>query len=144
MYYKVMASFLSQKFNVRSLAVQGELLARQYYEVRGYSIIAANLTNSKGKRISEIDFVALGPGSIHFVEVKTRRSKTDRFGGGRYAVDYFKQKKLRKFVYFFLLKHPFHRDLRPQIDICLVEANSLDKADFSVTILPNAVTDSTR
>lgn len=138
-----MASFLSQKFNPSSLAARGELLARQHYQRRGWRILGSNLFNGRGKRIGEIDFVALQPGIICFVEVKTRShaSDRDRFGGARYAVGRSKQRKLRKLAQLFLLRYPQYRSLRPQIDVCLVEACGLDKKHFSVTIIPHAVND---
>ncbi len=141
MYVEYMASFLSQKFNVSSLAAAGEEAARQEYIRRGYRILASNVTNARGKRIGEIDFIALGAGSINFVEVKTRSRTADRFGGARHAVSYFKQKKLAKIAKLFLLKYAEYRYLRPQIDVCLVEPHQLDKGRFSVTILLHAVSD---
>jgi putative endonuclease len=134
-----MASFSSQRFNPSSLASRGELLARQYYESQGWGILAINLFNRQGKRVSEIDFIAINHERLCFVEVKTRSRKMDRFGGVRQAVDNFKQRKLRKLAYLFLLRRPSYRQLTPQIDVCLVEANELDKSGFSVTIIPHAV-----
>jgi putative endonuclease len=139
-----MALFSSQKFNNQSLASRGEAAARHDYERRGCRILARNLINIRGKRIGEIDFIALRNESIHFVEVKTRSSPVDRFGGARYSVPLSKQKKLLKIVKLFLLKYPPYRSLRPQIDICLVWAETLDKGRFSVIIIPHAVDDLSR
>jgi len=136
-----MASFLSQKFAGNSLGAYGESIAQAHYRKLGYRILATNLFNSRGKRISEIDFIATFAQAIHFVEVKTRRVQVCRFGSGRDAVDIFKQQKLLKLVYLFLLKHPYYQSFRPQIDVCLVELSGLDKAQFSVTIVPHAVGD---
>ena len=136
-----MASFLSQKFASGSLGAYGESLAQAHYCKLGCRILATNLFNSRGKRISEIDFIATLDHAIHFVEVKTRRNSVGRFGSGREAVDAFKQRKLLKLVYLFLLKHPYYQSFRPQIDVCLVEVSSLDKTRFSVTIVPHAVGD---
>jgi Holliday junction resolvase-like predicted endonuclease len=137
-----MASFLSQKFKPGSLGSQGESLAQAHYRKLSYRIIATNLFNSQGKRISEIDFIATISSTIHFVEVKTRRlGHTSRFGTGRDAVDIFKQRKLLRLVYLFLAKHPYYQQFQPQIDVCLVEVSSLDNSQFSVTIIPHAVSD---
>ncbi len=137
-----MASFLSQKFNPGSLASQGEIWAQKHYKKLGAHIVATNLFNSRGKRISEIDFIAtLGP-TLHFVEVKTRRmDRSGRFGSGRDAVDVFKQRKLLRLISLFLVKHPSFRQYQPQIDVCLVELSDLDSAEFCVTIVPHAVSD---
>jgi Holliday junction resolvase-like predicted endonuclease len=123
------------------IGVRGELIAQEEYKKRGYKIFASNVFNRKGKRAGEIDFIAIAKDHIAFVEVKTRSSTTDRFGGGRFAVSYFKQQKLLKIVKMFLLRHAEFRKLRPQIDVCLVEPNKLDKTAFSVTIIPNTVMD---
>jgi len=139
-----MAAFSSQKFNSESLAAKGELAAQAQYEAQGYYILARNVFNSRGKRRGEIDFIALGQNAICFVEVKTRRSKLDRFGGARYSVGFAKQKKLLKLAKLFLLAHPAYRHLQPRIDVCLVEVSAgsmLDKSQFSVIIIAHAVND---
>ena len=136
-----MALFLSQKFNPRSLASRGEELARLHYRWHGWQIVAQNLANARGKRLGEIDFIALQGKVVRFVEVKTRRSAVDRFGGARFAVPAAKQKKLLKLIKWFLARHPSYQSFRPQIDVCLVEQVSLDKNRFHVTIIPHAVGD---
>jgi len=123
------------------IGTKGELIAQKEYKKRGYKIVGANVFNRTGKRAGEIDFIALAKDHIVFVEVKTRSKSIDRFGGARQAVDIYKQRKLRKIVQLFLLKHPQFRNLRPQIDVCLVESLGLDKNEFSVTIIPNTVMD---
>ena len=137
-----MAAFSSQKFNQDTLAAQGERLAQEHYRKLGFHLLATNLFNSRGKRIGEIDFIATFGQAIHFVEVKTRQAgRPSPFGSAREAVDIYKQRKLRKLVYWFLLKHPYYQTFRPQIDVCLVEVSHLDKTQYSVTIILHAVGD---
>ncbi len=136
-----MAFLKSQKFKPASLAARGELVAQAHYKNRGYKIFGQNIINSRGKRISELDFVAYNDSLIRFVEVKTRVASTDRFGGGRHAVDFYKQRKLIKMAKYFLLTNPYFRQLSPCIDIALVQLANLDNDQFCVTILPNAVID---
>lgn len=134
-------AFLSQNFDDQSLAAKGERAARHFYRQRGWQILGRNIFNNQGKRAGEIDFIAVQSEVICFVEVKTRRREENRFGSGWDAVDYFKQKKLLKIVQLFLVKYPAYRELRPQIDVCLVQVPALDNLSYFVTIIPNAVSD---
>jgi Holliday junction resolvase-like predicted endonuclease len=136
-----MAGFSSQKFDLSSLGYLGEQAAQGEYRKRGLRIVVANLFNSRGRRMGEIDFIALGNQTIYFVEVKTRTKLIDRFGGACQAVGALKQRRLLKLAKLFLLQHPQFRHLRPQIDVCVVIPINLDKRQFSVTILANVVTD---
>lgn len=65
---------------------QGELLACEYLEKKGYRIVVQNFRSGKG----EIDLIAWAPeGALVFIEVKTRA--LDNFGGPEEAVDRKKQ-----------------------------------------------------
>lgn len=125
----------------KTLGQLGEMEAQQEYKSRGYEILAANFFNRKGKRLGEVDFVARGKSTIIFVEVKTRTANTSRFGTGAEAVDFFKQRKLLKAVKLFLQSHQEYANLQPQIDVCLVEQNPVDKGLKCVKIISNAVED---
>lgn len=50
-----------------------EFLARMFFRLKGYSIIAQNHQTGKGTHAGEIDFVAKKGKTIVFVEVKKRR-----------------------------------------------------------------------
>ena len=125
----------------KTLGQLGEEAAQKEYKIRGYEILAANFFNRKGKRMGEVDFIAKNQDSLVFVEVKTRGSAPSRFGTGAEAVDFYKQKKLLKAVKLFLLEHPEFRALRPQIDVCVMEANAFDKSLKCAKIITNAVED---
>ena len=140
-------------------------MAQEEYKKSGYKIIAANFFNKKGLRLGEIDFIAINTKKIIFAEVKTRSSTSGRFGSGAEAVNTFKQIKILKAVKIFLQKNPQYVPLQPQIDVCLVEpsqldpvrngggsanfkgkitqsvSNGVDKNEYSVKILMNAVDD---
>ncbi len=145
----------------KTLGQIGEEIAQIEYKHRGYSVIAANFFNRKGKRLGEVDFIAAGSGRVIFVEVKTRSTEADFHGTAAESVDRYKQAKLLKAIKIFLLKEPEYRMLQPQIDVAVIILNdmgqlepvkvegqrkyvvkgSLDKLDKSVTIIPNAVED---
>lgn len=143
----------------KTLGQIGEELAQEEYKKSGYEIIAANFFNQKGLRLGEVDFIAKNSRQIIFVEVKTRRSGTPKFGTGAEAVNMFKQQKILKAVKVFLLKNKEYLKLQPQIDVCEINYNQpgpvksaeggvasqqfdrVDKPLYSVTIIPNAVED---
>ncbi len=75
------------------------------------------------------------------MEVKTRNSSTNKFGGGAESVNAFKQIKILKAVKIFLQKNPKYLNLQPQIDVCLINMSNLDKQGYSAIIIPNAVED---
>jgi putative endonuclease len=124
-----------------SLGQWGEQLAQAEYKKQGYQVIAAHVFNRRGKQVGEIDFIALSNRVIVFVEVKTRSAPDGQFGGALAAVDVGKQQRLVKAAKLYLVRHPEHRSLRPQIDVCVVLASDLDNSQPSVTIFSNAVED---
>lgn len=119
----------------------GEEIARKEYRKRGYKILDRNVFNRRGKQAGELDFIALNPRQIVFVEVKTRTSDYSRFGKPAEAVNIFKQRKLLRAAKIFLLTHPEFENLPPSIDVCLVKMETLDTSLFSVKIISNAVED---
>ncbi len=133
--------FKSQASRLNNLGQFGEDLAKAEYRKLGCKIVAENFFNKKGLRLGEIDFIAADKNRIIFVEVKTRKTGSDKFGGGAEAVNRFKQIKILKAVKVFLQSHPKYQSLRPQIDVCLVKINGVDKAGKAVIIIPNAVED---
>lgn len=119
----------------------GEELAQKEYKQRGYKVIAANFFNQKGLRLGEIDFIAADKNRIIFVEVKTRKIGSDKFGSGAEAVNQFKQLKILKAVKIFLQKNPKYLKFQPQIDVCLLEFSEVDKSFKPAKIIANAVED---
>jgi len=137
-----MLNWLKQKpEKPKSLGQLGEELAQVEYKKRGFQIIAKNEYNKKGKRLGEIDFIAKNKQSIVFVEVKTRTAGTDKFGKGVESVNIYKQQKLLRAVKMYFLRKPKMLELKPQIDVCLMEYNEFDKIFKPAIIIPNAVED---
>ncbi len=155
-----MSWLFTKKPEARTLGQIGEEFAQRYYEQLGFTIVAKNEYNKKGKQLGEIDFIAKNKEQIVFVEVKTRQRPEGRFGSGEEAVNGFKQAKILKAVKIFLLKHAEYAAHSPRIDVCVVLAGSLaglrqisvsppkyvldtllDKLPFSVKLVVNAVED---
>ncbi len=132
---------VSGKMAGQTLGQLGEEFAQKEYQNRGFKIIAANEFNRKGKRLGEIDFIAADKKKIVFVEVKTRSLAGSKFGQAAEAVNIFKQHKILKAVKIFLLKNTQYRSLRPQIDVCVLEFEPVDKIFRPAKILANAVED---
>ena len=78
---------------------------------------------------------------IIFVEVKTRKLETGKFGSGAEAVNHFKQIKILKAVKVFLQKNPKYAEFQPQIDVAVVNLKDVDSSPESVIIIANAVED---
>lgn len=155
-----MLGFFTKKPEELTLGQIGEEFAQRYYEQLGFTIVAKNEYNKKGKQLGEIDFIAKNKEQIVFVEVKTRQRPEGRFGSGEEAVNNFKQIKILKAVKIFLLKHTEYAAHSPRIDVCVVLAENLsglrqvsvsplkyvleaklDKLPFSVKLVVNAVED---
>ncbi len=124
-----------------NLGAAGELLAQEEYKRSGFRIVGQNVFNHKGKQLGEIDFIATRDKVLCFVEVKTRQTNEDKFGGGLEAVNFFKQTKILRAVKLYLVSHPEFQNFKPQIDVCVVELEGLDKSPKSVRIISNAVED---
>lgn len=116
----------------------GEQIAKDYFEFRGYRIIAIREFNHRGKRVGEIDCIAIKDQHIHFIEVKTRQVGRGSFGLA--SIDYFKRRKLVAAITRYLYRHPEFSNLQLHIDVCVVELY-LDNQPKSVTIISDAVAD---
>lgn len=141
-----MFNFLKPKVKVaekpKSLGQLGEEFAQQVYKEKGYEILGANVFNKKGLRKGEIDFIAKNKTEIVFVEVKTRANvETGKFGSAAESVNLFKQAKFLRAVKLYLLGNPQYQDLRPRIDVCLIESNNIDNSLKCAKIITNAVED---
>lgn len=124
-----------------TLGQLGEKWAQEEYKKRGYTIVTANEYNKRGKRAGEIDFIAKNNLKIVFVEVKTRTAGVSKYGSGAESVNLFKKIKLLKAVKMFLARNSRYQEFRPQIDVCVLEVEDVDKSLYSVTILENVVED---
>lgn len=85
--------------NDMSIGIQGEEIAANYLENKGFSVIDRNFKC----RMGEIDIVACEKRTLVFVEVKTRRSL--RYGLPCEAVTKSKQHHIRKAASFYAAKN---------------------------------------
>lgn len=76
--------------NHKAFGDQGEALAKQYLEDKGYKILQENYRT----KIGEIDLIVTKEHQLVFVEVKTRRSRN--YGKGFEAVNFKKQQTLQR------------------------------------------------
>lgn len=97
----------------KAAGVRGETLAARHLEAQGYRIVERNYRCAHG----EIDLVATAGEYVVFVEVKTRRGRTDYHPV--LAVDARKQAKLRNLGSFYLAEHP-EMHLQPRFDVIAV------------------------
>ncbi|MBW2614211.1 MAG: YraN family protein [Deltaproteobacteria bacterium] len=74
----------------------GESVAVQYLKKQGYKIIEKNYRT----KVGEIDIIAKEKGSLVFVEVKTRRSRS--FGSPKWAITPQKKRNLSKAALYYL------------------------------------------
>jgi putative endonuclease len=77
----------------------GENEAARWYLSHGYEVVARNWRCPQG----EIDLVVSSPGVVVFCEVKARASA--EFGGPQAAVDWRKQRQLRRLATLWLADH---------------------------------------
>jgi len=97
----------------------GEQLACDYLRRQGYNIIKRNYQAS----YKEIDIVAQKRNILVFVEVKTRTTTT--YGDGIEAVDYFKQRSLKKGIGYFLGHESIeHKDVRADLITIYIDRKS--------------------
>ena len=108
---------------------EGESLAEQFLQNRGYRILARNVRSPSG----ELDLIAEDGDALVFIEVKSRR--TNAFGGTRYAVDPRKQSRIVKQAAQYLARHRIYgRSCR--FDVVLLRA-SADR-DPAIELIQNA------
>ncbi len=81
---------MERGFDPRRLGADGERVAAEWYEARGYTVLARNWRCSDG----ELDLIVATGSTVVFCEVKTRSS--DRFGTPFDAVGPAKQRRLRR------------------------------------------------
>lgn len=96
--------------NRKTVGNMGENLAKTILEYKGYVILETNYKCKMG----EIDIIAKKGSLISFIEVKTRL--TDAYGMGREAVNFSKQKHIKKTAEYYLM----------------MSKNKYDECDFEV------------
>src|SRR5687767_13813196 len=100
----------------------GEELANKYLVDLGYEILERNWRYSR----FELDVVALKEDTLHFIEVKTR--KTTEFGLPEEAVDEIKISCLVEAGEEFLYQHPEWRKV--QFDVLSICLNPYDEIEY--------------
>jgi putative endonuclease len=115
----------------------GEALVRSLYQNRGFVLAVANFYNSRGKRIGEIDLIAIKGHHLHFIEVKSRSSNL--FGTGAEAVTQLKKIKLLKVIKLFLAQNQQFNNYNLHIDVVVVEFNYIDKQPKRIKIYSDAI-----
>lgn len=103
-----------------SIGSYGEKLAANHLLYKGYRILKKNYRTKFG----EIDLIAQNRQTLVFCEVKTRISNS--FGGPLEAVNYYKQKKLKKLADFYLAAYEID-DLDVRFDVIAVEIDKTNK-----------------
>jgi putative endonuclease len=118
------------------LGSMGEGLAEQEYRKLGFEVIGKNVRVYGNKQIGEIDLIVGKNNELVFVEVKTRRS--EKFGTGAEAVDYFKQRKLVQAIKTFLHRNPRFDGWDWRADVVQVD---IDNVQNPAIILENVIED---
>ena len=96
----------------------------------GYNILETNYRN----RLGEIDIIAKDRGTIAFVEVKARKSKT--YGNPKWAITPKKQRKI-SMVALSYLKSTRQIQAKARFDVVTVTLNSEDTAS-TIDVIKNA------
>ena len=106
---------------------EGESMARQYLEEKGYAILETNFR--KGKH--EVDIIAYKEGVIVFVEVKTRSEL--EYGNPEEFVSLKQQRDYVRLADNYIIDH--NREEEARFDIIAVEKKG---SDYQITHLENA------
>ena len=115
----------------------GEQKVLEIYQMHGFEIIAKNFFNRKGRRLGEIDIVAVRNKHIHFIEVKTRTSSG--FSAPVEALTKSKISRLYRIISLFLLLNPQYQNHQPHIDLATVELSQFDKPSQRVKIYSDVI-----
>jgi putative endonuclease len=85
----------------------GEKIASHYLKQRGYEIIDKNFKNDLGRRVGEIDLIAVKERVLIFVEVKTQRQKEGHVMLPEQQITRTKLHKLNKIAQLYIRKHGY-------------------------------------
>lgn len=91
-----MGILLAKKQAALKTGQLGEQLASDFLLKRGYEILERNLKNNTGRRMGEIDIVALKENELVFVEVKTIMESAHYFSLPEQNINASKMRKLAK------------------------------------------------
>lgn len=116
----------------KQLGSKGESLVADKLQQDGYTLLAQNYTTRTG----EIDVIAMKNEVIAFVEVKLRRSQYFQLSQ---VIVPSKQRKIIKTAKLFIARNNFGAKSY-RFDVALVEKQPT--ADFEITYIPNAFTES--
>jgi putative endonuclease len=100
----------------RRLGIDGEDVAARWYERQGYRVVDRNWRCREG----EIDIVACRGRELVVCEVKTRSSS--RFGSGAEAVDWRKQRTIRRVTSVYLSRRQGRAPVGIRFDVAVVTA----------------------
>lgn len=107
-----------------------ELLAAEFLENQGYTIIERNYRNS----IGEIDLIARDKETLVFAEVKARSST--RYGNPKEALTYSKQKKISKTAMLYL-KMTKQMRIKARFDVVAIHPSE-NGEDHRIELIKNA------
>lgn len=96
----------------------GEEIARNYLEKKGFKIID---TNKRFSRYCEIDIIAQDKDTLVFCEVKTR--KTNICGNPFEAITKSKYQNIKKGIFFYLQENPSFKKFRIDAIAIILEPN---------------------
>ncbi len=128
---------MSHQPHTIELGFAGERAAAEHYKAKGFRIVALNYFNRRGKRVGEIDFIAVKGNAIRFVEVKTRMGASEEFA--LHEVNQPKRLKLLMAIKYFLLMNQRYLQYDQHIDVAIVLFPLFDKSTPSIRIYPDAI-----
>jgi len=105
--------------NKRQLGAEYEKKAVALLLEKGYQILERNYRNRTG----EIDIIAKDGEYICFVEVKFRTNSD--FGSPLEAIDWKKQKQIRKVAMYYLMYHGYHTCTPCRFDVIAYEGEDV-------------------
>ncbi len=105
--------------NKRQVGSVYEQKAVEYLRKSGYSILECNFHN----RLGEIDIIARDGAYLCFMEVKYRTSS--RYGSPLEAVNYRKQKQIRKVAQYYMMCHGLNEWTPCRFDVIAFEGEQM-------------------
>ncbi len=112
--------------NTTLIGQRGETAVCEYLSGLGHKIVARNFRT----KLYEIDVVSIRDGEVYFTEVKTR-SDTSR-GGGLYAIDIKKMKRMEFAAESFLKHYTEYRQYDPKLAVADVNGDFEVQTWFSI------------
>jgi len=113
MWYVIYVRIFYGDRNRKELGAIGEQHACTYLAAHGFQIIQTNAYSRWG----ELDIIASKNGRIHFIEVKTRSSKS--YGAPYEAVSRRKIQHLQRTIQYYILQHKL-QNFRFQLDVIAI------------------------